>query len=500
MSDSEVIDQDVSIKSVQLDKLVEANDQVSVEESRDVQSEDDIEDDSKDFKEDNNGEIESKDGNKSNNEGIEQESPKYSPGSPRREIGESTSTVVHPKEGKLIDHQGLVTSDAPQTYVYPVKQETSFHITRALFIANLRRPLSAIHFQNYLKELAEQAGGYSIERAWLNRTRSHGIVLVDREEGATFIREKLLGSVYPKAEEDEKLKNEYDVRELERFQQESKDFELSSDSKQPAEIRNYSVDRFPLYVDYIPVKALSQWVFEEDKGPRNGEWKVEYEDRNGEIIVSHTLVNGDAVPRYSSRGRGRGNYRGNSYRGDHRSDYRDNYREQNYYRRENYGTPRSRAYNRYEEFEEKPNDNSGPRPYHTYPPRNPGGNPPRNPGRGARRPERSDRERDFYVPGNKEKTSYDRDHRSDYRTDRKDYDYRTDQRTDSYQPKSSKSLYEGNSQYERSTGRSRSPQNDRRPRSPQNDRSQNDRRSRSPQYERRSRSPLRSRRSRSRSP
>lgn len=220
----------------------------------------------------------------------------------------------------VIDHQGLKTSEdvEPQEEVlYEIKETPSFHVTRALFIANLRKPINAMNFQNYLKELAENGGGHKVERAWLNRTRTHGIVLIDNEEGATYIRDKLLGSLYPPEEEEVKLKDEFEMVEEERYEIELKQYEqeverLGSDQelKPPAAPKKFFVERHPLYVDFIPVKAINQWVYEEDRGPRNGKWKIDYETRGDEVIASHTLLNGDFVPRlpprFSGRGRGRG--------------------------------------------------------------------------------------------------------------------------------------------------------------------------------------------------
>lgn len=233
---------------------------------------------------------------------------------------EETHQEAPPKT--VIDHQGLKTSEdvEPQEEVlYEIKEAPSFHVTRALFIANLRKPINAMHFQNYLKGLAESGGGYKVERAWLNRTRTHGIVLIDNEDGATYIRDKLLGVLYPPEEEELKLKDEFEMVEEERYEAELKQYELEverlgsdQDLKPPAAPKKFAVERHPLYVDYIPVKAINQWVYEEDRGPRNGKWKIDYETRGDEVIASHTLLNGEFVPRLPPRfgGRGRGRGRG----------------------------------------------------------------------------------------------------------------------------------------------------------------------------------------------
>ena len=276
-----------------------------------------------------------------------------------------------------VDHQGLSANgeeELQDQVLYEVKEEPSFHVTRALFIANLRRPLNAIHFQQYLRTLADEAGGYTIERAWLNRTRSHGIVLVDKEEGAAYIREKLVGSIYPSEEEDEKLRVEYEAREVERYEAEMREFSPTDPRyKTPQEPRKYVTERHPLYVDYIPVKAINQWVFEEDKGARNGKWKIDYERKGDDVIATHTLLNGSFIPRYNPsfrRGGGpprdRHRYRGGDYR-----EYREG--RSGYNRRDPGGPPpygrRGRGgYNGYNNgYDEGPQ--GGPRPYNMYPPR-----------------------------------------------------------------------------------------------------------------------------------
>ena len=135
-------------------------------------------------------------------------------------------------EKKPVDHHGLQSPDElePQEeVVYEVKDEPSFNVTRALFIGNLRRPINAIDFQNYLKELASAGGDNVIERAWLNRTRTHGIVLVDKEEGAKYIRERLNGTTYPSEEEDSRLKDEHDLREKEKYEKQLQEYEEAED-------------------------------------------------------------------------------------------------------------------------------------------------------------------------------------------------------------------------------------------------------------------------------
>ncbi|EGW31150.1 uncharacterized protein SPAPADRAFT_63062 [Spathaspora passalidarum NRRL Y-27907] len=212
-------------------------------------------------------------------------------------------------QDRRIDHIGLQPHiDSEEDVLYEVKDDSTFHVTRALFIANLRRPINSAHFQEYLKGLAQTSGGYLIERAWLNRGRTHAIVLVNTEEGARTLRSKLVGSIYPPEEEDAKLKQEFENIEVERYESEVRQYEdalaraQDEDEKSaiqpPVEPRNIAVERHTLYVDYIPVKAINQWVFEEDKGPRDGKWKIDYEFKGDETVATHTLLNGDFIPRY----------------------------------------------------------------------------------------------------------------------------------------------------------------------------------------------------------
>lgn len=328
-------------------------------------------------------------------------------------------------EKKPVDHHGLQAPEElePQEEVaYELKDEPCFKMTRALFIGNLRRPINAIDFQNYLRELASTGGDHIIERAWLNRTRTHGIVLVDKEEGAQYIRERLSGTTYPPEEENQKLKEEYDTRERERYEKELQEYEESEDKEsatEPITPKEFTVERKPLYVDYMPVKAINQWIFEEDKGPRNGKWKVLYEQNGDNVFVNHALLSGDFKPHYIQRlhhprfGRGRGAYRG-SYNGP-------------MYNRRGRG---GYGYN-----------DSGPRPYGVYPPRNGYDDPSSRGGYSNNRRGRgyypNSGERSSYVPG--ENNGEERGRYS---------------RTDSYQPRSE---YRERSWEDNRRSRSRSP-------------------------------------------
>ncbi|KAI5958743.1 uncharacterized protein KGF55_005742 [Candida pseudojiufengensis] len=216
---------------------------------------------------------------------------------------------------RRVDNIGLELStqeDAmndQEEFRYEVNEQPQYHVTRAIFLGNLRRPINAGHFQQYLKDLVSEIKDFNIriERAWLNRPRTHGIVLVNSEEGAEYLRNRLSGSIYPSKEEDLKLKEEFENKEIERFEHEQKlyneelekmDENESKNLQPPTEPREFSVERIPLYADYIPVKAINQWTFEEDRGPRDGKWKLEFVTRGDELIASHTLLNGEFIPRY----------------------------------------------------------------------------------------------------------------------------------------------------------------------------------------------------------
>lgn len=324
----------------------------------------------------------------------------------RPEFNEGSERENVEPEQKPVDHHGLQTPgelEPQEEVVYVVNDEPAFNVTRALFIGNLRRPINAIDFQNYLKDLAAACGDNIIERAWLNRTRTHGIVLVDKEEGAKYIRERLNGTKYPSEEEDARLKDEHDVREKENYEKQLQEYEEGEDKDslpEPALPKEYSVERKLLYVDFIPVKAINQWIYEEDKGPRNGKWKIGYENKGDDILATHALLSGDFMPRYNQRhhhpkfGRGRGG----GYRGG-------------------YGGP---VYNR-RGLGGYGYNGSGPKPYGVYPPRNGYDGQPRRGGYRGRR--------GGYYPNNGERSSYvpgdsNREERGRY------------SRTDSYQPRS----------------------------------------------------------------
>lgn len=186
---------------------------------------------------------------------------------------------------RLIDRTGLVVPEVPlaqEQVFYAVQQRPKHHATRALFIGNLRRPVNAIKFQHYLRQLVSRVDPtYSVERAWMNRTRTHAVVLVNEVEAARVMRQTLNGTLYPDAEERSEL-----WRQMSELDQ-------GAHTAGPE-----TVPQHPLYVDYIQVAQINTWIFEEDHGPRDGQWRVFYRRKgeHGEVEADHLLLEGDFKP------------------------------------------------------------------------------------------------------------------------------------------------------------------------------------------------------------
>jgi hypothetical protein len=156
-----------------------------------------------------------------------------------------------------------LTSVSLEQIHYVYKSEPSFQETRALFIANLKPSYDIDLFKQILLEEAQKVN-CTIERAWLNSRRSHCYLLASDTPGATAIRDKLNGYIFPV---DEPMKEAGDGENQ-------------------------------LYVDYIPVRAIITWIDQEKDGPSDAIWKLTYEDvpsvKNiGTTFkrVTHTMVN-----------------------------------------------------------------------------------------------------------------------------------------------------------------------------------------------------------------
>lgn len=180
---------------------------------------------------------------------------------------------------------------------YEIVEEPRYPPTRALFIGNLTSPFDNSQLQTMLEDGVKECGSY-IERAWLNQRRSHSIVIVSDTTGAQLLRDQYNGKIFPLENSDETSKDEEGVE----------------------------VVRKALYIDFIPVKVVQSWIDQEDDGPVDALWKIEYEIINDRVIAQHKITNYSSIEQKSSnffesrdkhrrdgRGRGRGgrgNYRG----------------------------------------------------------------------------------------------------------------------------------------------------------------------------------------------
>lgn len=208
--------------------------------------------------------------------------PSAAPAAPKRDQRNRKNGL---DKERLIDRTGLVVPEVPlpqEEVFYKVLQRPRHHATRALFIGNLRRPVNAIKFQNYLRQLVSDANPrYGVERAWMNRTRTHAVVLLNEVEAARAVRNAMNGSLYPDAEEREQL-----WRQMGELDDKARD------------LRPEDVPQHELFVDYIQVAQISTWIFEEDHGPRNGQWRVFYRRRgeHGDVEADHLLLEGEFKP------------------------------------------------------------------------------------------------------------------------------------------------------------------------------------------------------------
>ncbi|EEQ36514.1 hypothetical protein EJF18_10649 [Clavispora lusitaniae] len=207
---------------------------------------------------------------------------------------------------KAIDRNGLLVPATPspqEQVLYRVESRPKHHPTRALFFGNLRRPVNAITFQAHLRRLAQERSA-SIERAWMNRTRSHAVVLVSSVEAATALRDQMNGSLYPPPEEREALADQLLSIETEQYEEAKRTGQAAAE---PSRLDLSSIPQHELFVDFIQVSQINQWIFEEDHGPRNGKWLVAYRRKgeHGDVEADHLLVEGDFKPVHPSERRKR---------------------------------------------------------------------------------------------------------------------------------------------------------------------------------------------------
>lgn len=188
------------------------------------------------------------------------------------------------------DRIGLMYSQhLPQEdVVYSVTKEPHHKPTRVAFIGNVRKPLDAMEFQDYLGILVRRTNPrHNIVRVWMNRSRTHALVLTRDVETARTLRKELNGSKYPDSSE-----REY----LARVASHLSGAEFAATDME-------SLKQYELFVDYLEFWQMSQFIFEEDYGPKNAKWRVDYrrQGEHGEIAAEHTLLEGRFRPVHGSR-------------------------------------------------------------------------------------------------------------------------------------------------------------------------------------------------------
>lgn len=195
-----------------------------------------------------------------------------------------------PFSGRNIDHIGLLFSEhlSQENIVYTVTKDAYHQPTRVVFVGNLRKPMDAMKFQDHLRVVVRKVHPmYRVIRVWMNRSRTHALVLTGSVDAARALRAKLNGSKYP-----DDAERQYLVR-------------LASgmgDSAFPDKDMR-SLNHHDLFVDYLHFRQMSEWIFEEDYGPRNAVWRVDYRKQGeyGEVAAEHTLLEGDFRPVYGPR-------------------------------------------------------------------------------------------------------------------------------------------------------------------------------------------------------
>ncbi|GME82607.1 unnamed protein product [Ambrosiozyma monospora] len=162
--------------------------------------------------------------------------------------------------------------DIKTDVVYDIPDTARYNQTRALLIANLRPPFDNSDFQQMLNEQASNVNA-TIERAWLNERRSHCIVIVSDVEGAAEIQKNLNGHYFPLTPDNADPEPEFDER-------------------------GEPIERLKMYIDFIPVKATQLWIDQENRGPKDAVWKVDYvsapskEERDSTFLVAtHQMLN-----------------------------------------------------------------------------------------------------------------------------------------------------------------------------------------------------------------
>lgn len=154
-----------------------------------------------------------------------------------------------------------------QEVTYKNSNISQFNETRALFIANLNLvpEFDTEKFKDILSNESKNEG-CNIERAWLNGNCSHCYVLVSDTPGAIAIRNRLNG----------------------------KDLAENKDDKN----NNKSDTGYKIFVDFIPVRAMDNWIEQEQSSPSDAVWELTYTDLPSKEkigtrfkAVSHKMIN-----------------------------------------------------------------------------------------------------------------------------------------------------------------------------------------------------------------
>lgn len=196
---------------------------------------------------------------------------------------------------RFTDVLGLDTSGLPlrqEQVVYKVTRAALHHPTRVLFVGNLRRPVMATQFQNDLRVMVKKIHpSYKIDRAWMNRSRTHAIVLTNSLEASRAIRRCLNGTLYPSADDKERLEQ----LPLAKMRRDTNGVAVST-----GRTGKQDTGMLTLFVDYMMLSQINEWIFEEDFGPRDAAWRVVYRryGEYGDVVAEHLLLEGEFRPIY----------------------------------------------------------------------------------------------------------------------------------------------------------------------------------------------------------
>lgn len=179
-------------------------------------------------------------------------------------MGESLAKDENENYSKRGDDNRISEDNSVMEVRYDITETSNFNETRALFIANITDALDMEDFKSIMVEEAKKKD-CTIERAWLNSSRSHCYVLCSDTPGAVAIQAKLNGYNF---------------------------IEKSSVSTEEADSQNR------LFVDFVPVRAIESWIEQEKEGPTDGVWKITYVEKPSKEnlgtffkLVIHEMVN-----------------------------------------------------------------------------------------------------------------------------------------------------------------------------------------------------------------